>query len=252
MNNHEIHSVKIDLFKDYPEVSIIKRQKISKQDTQLFSQPLSSLFGFYQANYYVIEQNGTMNLHLILKVPISQEELTILKARLQVVFNKKFKRFNIYQEPNSSIKADVWLGQRKVFETTNVDTNEDIKGAIIRKIGQIAQFNSDEVDYHLPKNTKSEPDEPKQVSAQEQLKDLLHKILANKIKGNNFADFTINKVNVKKDSQGNGFNIYVYIETRDDRIFDFFSDEENTKGIGEQIFDKVNSLEIIDEKMLKG
>lgn len=150
--------VKNDLFstKRFNEENVIQ---LIKHKDGMFGRPLSQIFGFFEATYYLMidAKERTFELHLLSDKPFSFSEIRVLKQRLNIGFGCAFKHFSIYQEPDSDQNADKWMSLRSdTDDVPNINRayNKhkgtytktifpyDKKTGINRKIGKIYEFDS--------------------------------------------------------------------------------------------------------------
>lgn len=248
-NSHKLKSVKNDLFKNIDENVIIKLQKTpNSKPSYAFRKPLFSLFGFYDCEYYIINKNNTMNLHLVSSTPFSKDEIRVLQARLQVVYNKDYDKFNIYQEPSMKMPADKWLKERKTFDVQVDDKLED--EPVYRTIGKICSFDADDIDYKLDNYTKeSTIDEKVEMSEKDRIINIFHALMVKKAKGQNFATFTITDLDFTP--VDNGFKVIAYIKSKDSRVGEFFSDVQMTTELAQSTIKDIRSFEVIDSELLE-
>lgn len=238
--SHGLLSVKDDLFKsdDYTETDLISLQKYNEG---LFKKPLKMIFGYFEASYYLVddEEGKTREIHLLSDKPFSFTEIKVLRERMLVAFGGQFKVFKVYQEPDGEQDADGWIRLRNDMDDDGSGENKSY--GINRRIGLIYTFKSNR--YGKDVNF-SEIKKRRKIMKQRQVshQDVVDKILlvAKKLaRIKNFASYDLDELKVRNKD---GFKeMYIKLKSNDFRISEVFENQE----INQKISRKLNIDRIV-------
>ena len=251
--------VKNDLFstKRFDEENVIQ---LVKHKEGMFGRPLSQIFGFFEATYYLMvdPDERTFELHLLSDKPFSFSEIRVLKQRLNIGFGCAFKHFAIYQEPDSDQDADRWMSLRTdTDDVPNINRAYDKhkgtyaktifpydkKTGINRKIGKIYEFDSTHFgkDYDWSK-LKQENKKAEKLTKEDIAKNIINYIkITAKIKSLGRYEL----VDITKDKVTNTIKIHIMSDDR--RIKEVMEDHTINKKVCEGL--RISRIEIEEEDL---
>lgn len=231
--SHGLFSVKDDLFKsdEYTEKDLILLQRYREG---IFSHQLKMIFGFFEASFYLLDddETKTREIHLLSDKPFSFTEIKVLRERMLVAFGADFKTFKVYQEPDGEQDADGWMRLRNDMDDDG--TNNKHPG-VNRKIGLIYTFKSNRfgepIDFK--KFRKKRKKIEKQNTSKKDIVDKILKVGSRLAKIKRLASYDLNEFKLRKK---NGYReIFIILSSNDFRISEIFENAEINQVISKKL-----------------